>query len=71
MSAPPNWREPDITISGVALNFAQSMTMRVAIESFAMSLAAGLGDDETGKAIGAGYKARIGEIRELMQRTTR
>ena len=53
--------EPDITINGTALNFAQAMTVRVAIETFAMSAA----DPEMGE-IGQAYRARIEEIRQMM-----
>lgn len=59
--------EPNIVINGVQLTVAQSMTVRVAIESFAMDLQRnGLGNDETGKAIAKGYLDRIWEIRETM-----
>lgn len=59
-------REPVMTINGTTLTAAQAMTVRVAIEAFASDLTEGLGEDETGKAITAGYKARINEIRELI-----
>lgn len=51
--------EAKITINGVELNFAQSMTVRVAIESFAISLG-DFGEDEP---IRKAYEARLTEIR--------
>jgi hypothetical protein len=56
-------REPDITINGVSLTTAQAMTVRVAIESFAMSLDEGLGDDDHGRAMVKNYRAAIDGIR--------
>lgn len=54
--------EADVTINGERLTFAQSMTLRVAIGSFLMSL----GDHEMRKALGPelarGYEARANEI---------
>ena len=57
--------EPNITINGAKLTRAQAMTVRVAIETFAITLGEGLGEDETGEAITANYLARIAEIRKL------
>ena len=43
------------------------MTIRVALQSFAMDLhQSGLGDDDTGKAICAGYLKQIGIINGLI-----
>lgn len=59
--------EPLITIWGKELSISQSMTIRVAIESFASDLMHnGLGDDEICKKMVAGYMQRIEEIRVLM-----
>jgi hypothetical protein len=56
-------------IEGVELTFSQSMTVRVALETFAMSLRSeGLGDDRTGRSIAKNYLARIDEIRRLIAR---
>lgn len=61
--------EPIITINGVQLTEGQAMTLRVAAGGFAMELQQnGLGDDEHGKAMTAGYFARLNEIFELMER---
>lgn len=59
--------EPLITIWGKELSIYQSMTIRVAIESFAIDLMHnGLGDDDMGKKMVAGYMQRIEEIRALI-----
>lgn len=59
--------EADITINGKNLSVGQAMTVRVALESFAMSLVQeGCGDDEHGKAMTAAYINRIAEIRLKM-----
>lgn len=56
--------EAMILINGVELTYAQSMTIRVALENFASGLHAdGLGDDPHGKEITQLYLERIGEIR--------
>jgi hypothetical protein len=60
-------KEPQIEINGWQATPAMAMTIRVAIESFAVDLRAnGLGDDEHGIAMKELYFARIYEIRELM-----
>lgn len=66
---PAKTREASISIEGVELTFSQSMTLRVALETFAMTLHdTGLGDDKTGKALTAGYLERVREIRALIFR---
>lgn len=61
--------EPRITINGQALTPAQAMTVRVAVESFAMDLDSnGLGSDGHGLAMIQLYKARINEIRRAIFR---
>jgi hypothetical protein len=56
-----------ITINGSTLTEAQNMTIHTAVQNLATDLTNdGLGDDETGKAICAGYLARIAEINRLM-----
>lgn len=62
--------EPAVTINGQMLDQGQAMTLRVALESFAMDLSTqGLGDDEHGRAMRDGYLVRIREIRDLMLAT--
>ena len=58
--------EPSITINGTPLTEAQAMTVRVALSSFALDLEEGLGDDEHGQKMSAGYKARLGEIFKMI-----
>ena len=61
--------EPTITVNDTELSEGQAMTVRVALETFALMLShEGLGEDETGIAICRGYLARIEEIRAMMFR---
>ena len=61
------FKEADIVIGGVPISNAMSMTIRVAIESFAIDLREeGLGYDEMGKGIRDGYLNRINEIRQVI-----
>lgn len=60
-------KEPTVTINGIMLTEAQAMTVRVAIESFAMSLKSdGLGDDAHGKEMVKLYGRRINDIRRFI-----
>jgi hypothetical protein len=62
--------EADITINGTSLTFAQSMTVRVALGHFQMTLAG----DDFARALGpvaANYKDRLGEVMQLVRRTAR
>lgn len=62
--------EPLITIWGKELSIAQSITIRVALESFRSDLIQnGLGNDEIGKKIAMEYLKRIEELRVLMFET--
>lgn len=56
--------EADITINGIQLSGAESMTVRVAISSMMMDLSAqdALGDDEMGRAIAGGYLKQLHSI---------
>ena len=56
--------EPTITINGVFLTQAQAMTVRVAIENFAIDLTGELKEEIGG--IGQSYLERIAEIRKAM-----
>jgi hypothetical protein len=60
--------EPDITINGEPLTFAQAMTLRVALTSFHMYLAAEGTPTELGESLTAGYRARASEVEGLMFR---
>lgn len=54
--------EPDITINGYRLSNAQAMTVRVALNAFAMDLQSGLGEDDIGKSMTIGYQSAIRDI---------
>jgi len=58
--------EPIKAVNGVRLTVGQAMTLRVALETFAMSLNDGLGNDEHGKNMMAAYRARVIELRRIM-----
>ena len=61
--------EPTITINGTTLTTGQAMTMRVALESFAIDLRDhGLGDDDHGVRMVRGYLAAVEVIHELIRR---
>ncbi len=61
------YKEPIIIINGQQLGVGEAMTVRVAIESFSMSLVEeGLGEDEMGKSIAKGYLNSIVNIRTKM-----
>jgi hypothetical protein len=60
--------EPTITVDGYTLSSAEAMTVRVALGNFAIFLTdEGLGDDENGKKLCAGYLAAIRNITQLMR----
>ena len=62
-----NTTETSVTINGSPLTVGQSMTLRVALETFAFSLKGeGCGDDEHGRAMTAAYMAAIQDIRKLI-----
>ena len=56
--------EPTISVNGTQLTNSQAMTVRVALGAFLIDLADAdaLGDDEHGRAMTRGYKARLAEI---------
>lgn len=59
--------EPEILINGQNVGPGCSLTIRVAIESFAADLIEnGLGDDEHGKIMKEHYLNRIEDIRKAM-----
>lgn len=58
--------EPIKTINGRTLTSSEAMTLRVAIESFALSLSTGLGGDDIGKGICEGYLANIRRLRDII-----
>lgn len=61
-------QEPVITINDVRLHTGQAMTVRVALEIFAIDLQDnGCGDDEHGKRMTQHYLAAIQAIREMIR----
>ncbi len=59
--------EPTITVNGQTLNTGQAMTMRVAMETFAIDLTcARMAKTDTVNAIDQAYLIRIREIRQFM-----
>ena len=64
--------EASIVINGHPLTQAQAMTIRCALENMAADLVGdGLGDDEHGSRMTAGYLARIRELREIQSALAR
>jgi hypothetical protein len=59
----------EITVNGQRLNVAQTMTVHVALQDFAMSLEPknSLGADEHGRTMRASYLDNIKEINLLLQ----
>lgn len=61
--------EAIVTINGELLSQAESMTLRVALSSFSMDINhEGLGEDENGKAMSAGYLGAAGSIFRKMRK---
>lgn len=58
--------EAEITISGIKLSSAESMTVRVAIDTLANVLAEGLEDPET-QALTDRYAAALSRIQTLLE----
>jgi len=59
--------EAKIIVEGVALTDAQSMAVRVALNSFIADLRAnGLGEDEVGKRLAAGYVKNSAAVLSLI-----
>jgi hypothetical protein len=61
--------EADITISGVKLTDAESMTLRVAIDTLANVLAEGL-EDQEGRALTQMYLESLSRIQTLLESRT-
>lgn len=59
--------EAEITISGVKLTDAESMTVRVAIDTLANVLAEGV-EDEGARALTDRYMASLSRIQALLER---
>lgn len=63
--APTGMVEADITINGQTLNFAESMTLRVAISCFLMSLTSEEGRTLLGP-IADGYVVHLGNVQTYL-----
>jgi hypothetical protein len=59
--------EAVITINGVSLSDAESMTVRVAIDTLANVLAEGLGFENDGIALTDRYMASLSRIQSLLE----
>jgi hypothetical protein len=59
--------EADITINGTKLNDAESMTVRVAIDTLANVLAEGLGLENDGTALTDLYMTSLSRIQMLLE----
>lgn len=59
--------EAEITINGVKLTDAESMTVRVAIDTLANVLAEGLGMEADGIALTDRYMASLSRIQTLLE----
>jgi len=69
-------KEADMTISGVVLSTAQSLTVRVALQQMAMTLRHNLNsvsedDDDHGRALDKAYLERIAELNRLIALTAK
>lgn len=66
MSEP--WNEAFVTINGVGLTIGQTMALRVAAAAFHTEMGApdALGEDEHGREMAAGYRARLTEVLVLL-----
>lgn len=64
--------EPEIKINGVTLTVGQAMTVRVALQSFACSMAHpnALGDDEHGRMMVKAYIGNVAQINNIIAKTT-
>jgi hypothetical protein len=59
--------EAEITINGVRLSDAESMTVRVAIDTLANVLAEGLGFENNGVALTDRYMESLSRIQTLLE----
>lgn len=58
--------ESSVVINGQQLISGQVMTLRVALESFALQMEDGLGDDPAGVAMTEEYQERLKQIRLML-----
>jgi hypothetical protein len=63
------WYEPEWTVNGEKLTQAQAMTVRVALQSFAMDMTSpAWKTDEHGRIMSRNYRRIVGEINELIMK---
>lgn len=65
-------KEPVITINGITLNTGEAMTLRVALETWAMELRDDpgcLGVDDHARRMRDGYLAAIGRIYDMIRQS--
>ena len=58
--------EADITINGIRLSDAESMTVRIAIDTFANVLAEGLGEED-GVSLADRFMTSLSRIQRLLE----
>ena len=58
--------EPNITINGVPLTFAEALTLRVAIGNFAISLSDPTFRRDVGEVLARNYAERLDAIQRLI-----
>lgn len=61
------WKEADITVNGVKLSTAQAMTVRVALNSFAMDMNSPFfQQDKNGKALAKCYLRCVSDVNAML-----
>lgn len=72
MFKPPEGpREADMTISGIKLSPGQSLTVRVAIQSFAIHCEHAIKHDPSASNLYKGYMARINDLNDMIRQSAR
>ena len=61
------WVEPDITVNGYALTFAQAMAVRVAVSSFRLFLGEPSHRRQLGEGLADGYDHHLVAVETLMR----
>lgn len=65
------WVEPDITVNGRRLTFAEAMTVRVALGSFRLFLSEPLNVEMLGESLVAGYDRHLANVEAAMREMAR
>ncbi len=61
------WTEPDITINGIRLTFAESMAVRVAVTSFRRFVCDSDNSTALGRVLADGYDRQLATVELHMQ----